>query len=156
MLKPTDSTGRWLGMALVATQFALLAALAAYGAPAFLNAGAPAVAWLMGTAGALLGAWALYCNRPGNFNIRPTPRLGGQLVQNGPYRWVRHPMYTAVMLLGLACAWVAGAATGWLTWAALAVVLAVKATLEELWMLVQHPDYAAYRARTRRFVPGLF
>ena len=64
--------------------------------------------------------------------------------------------YSAVILCGLACAWVLGSATGWLTWAALVIVLTVKATLEERWMLVQHPEYAAYRTRTWRFVPGLF
>ena len=65
-------------------------------------------------------------------------------------------MYTAVILCGLACVWVFGSATGWLAWAALVIVLTVKATLEEQWMLAQHPDYAAYRTRTRRFLPGLF
>ena len=156
MLNLTDSTMRRIGAALVTLQFALIAALAAYGAPTFLSGHAPAIAWAMAAGGAALGAWALYRNRPGNFNIRPTPRLGGQLVQQGPYRWIRHPMYTAVLLSGLACAWVLGSATGWLAWAALVTVLAVKATLEERWMLDQHPDYAAYRTRTWRFVPGLF
>jgi protein-S-isoprenylcysteine O-methyltransferase Ste14 len=156
MLKITDATRGRLGTALVALQFALIAALAAYGAPEFLSGQAPAIAWALAAGGAVLGAWALYCNRPGNFNIRPIPRVGGHLVQQGPYRWIRHPMYTAVILCGLACAWVLGSATGWLAWAALVTVLAVKATLEERWMLDQHPDYAAYRTRTWRFVPGLF
>lgn len=145
-----------LGTALVALQFVMIVALAAYGAPVFLTGHASVTAWAMAAGGAMLGAWALYVNRPGNFNIRPTPRRGGQLVQQGPYRWIRHPMYSAVILCGLACAWVLGAATGWLVWAALVIVLTVKATLEERWMLSRHPDYAAYRVRTSRFVPGLF
>lgn len=132
MLSPTNSTRRRLGTALVALQFTLIATLAAYGAPAFLSGRhAPGITWAMAACGALLGAWALHCNRPGNFNIRPTPRLGGQLVQQGPYRWIRHPMYTAVLLCGLACAWVVGSATGWLAWAARGTALAVKATLDE-------------------------
>ena len=34
-------------------------------------------------------------------------------------------------------------------------VLATKAMFEERWMLLEHPEYAAYRARTKRFLPGL-
>jgi protein-S-isoprenylcysteine O-methyltransferase Ste14 len=40
--------------------------------------------------------------------------------------------------------------------AALPLVLIVKARLEERWMAARHPGYPAYRARTWRFVPGLF
>ena len=28
---------------------------------------------------------------------RPVPREGGHLVQHGPYRWIRHPMYSALI-----------------------------------------------------------
>ena len=63
--------------------------------------------WL---ASAVLGLWTLWVNRPGNFNIRPEPHPDGHLVQEGPYRWVRHPMYGAVLLLAAgAAAWLANA-----------------------------------------------
>ena len=150
-----ERIGQITGGALVALQLALIAALAWLGAPAFLEARAPAAAWALAAIGSVLGLWALSCNRPGNFNIRPTPRAGGQLVQHGPYRWIRHPMYTAVIACGLACAWAGASRWGWAAAAALAAVLAIKASLEERWMLVEHPGYAMYRARTWRFLPGL-
>ncbi|MFI4929412.1 MAG: methyltransferase family protein [Burkholderiales bacterium] len=140
---------------LVTLQFALIALLAVIAAPAFLSGGVPVVAWALAAAGVLLGLWALSCNRPGNFNIRPAPREDGQLVQRGPYRWIRHPMYTAVMAYGLAGALAGTSLWGWLAFAALVAVLATKATFEERWMLAAHPAYAAYRARTRRFLPGI-
>jgi protein-S-isoprenylcysteine O-methyltransferase Ste14 len=152
----TDPSRRRIGNALVGAQFALIAALAALAAPAFLRGQAPAGAWVVALAGALLGLWALSCNRPGNFNIRPDPRPDGRLVRQGPYRWIRHPMYTAVIACGLACGWADGSAAAWLGAALLAAVLAVKATFEERWMLAAHPEYAAYRRQTWRFVPGLF
>ena len=49
-------------------------------------------------AGIAMGAWALTANRPGNFNIRPDVKPGGRHVTQGPYAYVRHPMYLAVML----------------------------------------------------------
>jgi protein-S-isoprenylcysteine O-methyltransferase Ste14 len=151
----TDRTRHRLGTVLVALQFALIAALTVLALPAFLRSHAPAGAWLVAVAGALLGLWALSCNRPGNFNIRPTPREGGQLVQQGPYRWIRHPMYTAVIACGLACAWVGNSFWGWPGLAALVAVLATKARFEEHWMLAGHPGYAAYRTRTWRFLPWI-
>jgi len=145
-----------VGSVLVAAQLVGMAVLAVLGAPRFLQGQAPAGAWLLAAAGAGVGAWALAHNRPGNFNIRPTPREGGQLVHAGPYRWIRHPMYTAVIACGAACAWAAGSMPAWLVAAALVAVLATKAQLEERWMQQRHPAYADYRRRTRRFVPWLF
>lgn len=140
---------------LVALQFGLIAGMALLAWPALLQGHVPAGAWGMAAAGALLGLWAMWCNRPGNFNIRPTPRVGGQLVQVGPYRRIRHPMYTAVMAFGLACALAARSPWGWFGVLLLVAVLATKASLEERWMLAEHPGYADYRARTWRFLPGI-
>jgi protein-S-isoprenylcysteine O-methyltransferase Ste14 len=150
------TAGHGVGNALVALQLALIAALAWLAAPAFLGGRAPPGAWALVAAGFALGLWALSANRPGNFNVRPAPRAGGRLVQHGPYRWIRHPMYTAVIACALACSWAGASPWGWVAAAALAAVLATKAALEERWMLVEHPGYAEYRARTWRFMPGLF
>jgi protein-S-isoprenylcysteine O-methyltransferase Ste14 len=148
--------GRRLGSVLVALQFGLMALVVVLAGPAFLRGAAPAGAWAVGWCGVVLGLWALSANRPGNFNIRPLPKPGGQLVQAGPYRWIRHPMYTSILLAALAGGLgadagqrpaVAGAC------AALAAVLWFKSGLEERWMLGQHPAYADYRQRTRRFLP---
>ena len=154
MMPPQPSRER-LGAALVAAQGALMGMLAVVAAPQFLHGQAAVAAWLLGGAGAGLGLWALAHNRPGNFNIRPLPLEGGHLVHTGPYRWIRHPMYSAVMLCAGACAWAAASWWGWAAAAALVAVLATKAHFEERWMLLRHPGYAAYRQGTRRFLPFL-
>lgn len=151
-----DLRGRRLGRVLVALQLLLIGGLALWAAPAFLGGRAGPVAWVLAAASAALGLWALGSNRPGNFNIHPAPKVGGRLVQQGPYRWLRHPMYSAVLLGGAAAVAAAG---GWVAWGglgALALVLGAKARLEERWLLAHHAGYAAYRARTARFVPGVF
>jgi protein-S-isoprenylcysteine O-methyltransferase Ste14 len=144
------------GPLLVALQFMLIAAVAVPAARPFLTGMAGPGAWLLMVSGLALGIWALTCNRPGNFNIRPTPREGGELVQSGPYRWIRHPMYSAVLLVAAACAWVDASVWAASALAALALVLTVKAGLEERWMAAKHPGYADYCKRSRRFVPGLY
>ena len=83
----------------------------------------------------------------------------GQLVvSSGPYRWLRHPSYTGLLLV------VAGFGLAVGNWLALAVGLLLplpgilwrihveEAELER----VLGAAYSAYRARTRRLIPGLW
>lgn len=145
-----------LGALLVALQLALIAWLAWSGLLALSTAPMPADAALVGALGTALAVASLLANRPGNFSVMPAPKPHGRLVTSGPYRWIRHPMYSAVLALAIACAMTAGSASSWLAVPALALVLLVKSTLEERWMALQHPGYEAYRAATHRFLPGIF
>ncbi|MEK7360462.1 MAG: methyltransferase, partial [Pseudomonadota bacterium] len=102
----------------------------------------PALA-LLGCAVAL-GLWTLVHNRPGNFNIRPEPKVSGRLVTSGPYRYVRNPMYTAVLLFAAAEVVAYGDIWKIACWFALALVLVAKAILEERGLREQHAGYAEY------------
>lgn len=144
------------GTLLVILQFGLLTGLAALAFVRFSPGTTPLGAWLLAAASIILAAWTLLHNRPGNFNIHPAPKALGTLVTSGPYRWIRHPMYTAVLLGAAALAWVASTGIGWAAWFALALVLMLKSTLEERWMCEQHPGYGAYRQTSKRFLPWLF
>ena len=106
-------------------------------------------------AGLAIGAWAISANRPGNFNIRPEPKEGGRLVTAGPYRWIRHPMYLAV-LVTMAAFVAAGDVAQAVLWLLLAGVLAAKAVREERGLVLAHPGYAAYRERTRAILPFVY
>jgi protein-S-isoprenylcysteine O-methyltransferase Ste14 len=152
-------TDALLGGALVVLQLGLMGVVAWLAAPHFLQPPLPLLPWALLLGAGALGAWALSANRPGNFNIRPTPRTGGHLVQAGPYRWIRHPMYSAVLLAALAGLYgvdVPSRAVVGTAFLALAAVLWFKAGLEERWMLAQHPAYADYIKNTDRFVPWLW
>jgi protein-S-isoprenylcysteine O-methyltransferase Ste14 len=85
----------------------------------------------------------------------PTPRTGAGLRTEGLYRFVRHPIYSGVLAIG----WGLGLRSQlWLGLAlavALTVLLHVKAGYEESLLAHRHDGYAAYRARTPRFVPRL-
>lgn len=144
-----------LGSLLVGLQFGLILLLGASVVPLALAGQVPLSAGLLAAVGLALAAWALWAYPPGSFNIRPTPRTDGQVVQRGPYRWIRHPMYTSIALCGLACTCAVQQLWVWLALAAMGLVLLTKALLEERWMTEQHPDYADYQARTKRFVPWL-
>lgn len=141
-----------IGRLLVGVQFALIAWLVW---PLTPQRWSPAALLLLGGAAAL-GLWTLAFNRPGNFNIRPEPKASGRLVTGGPYRYMRNPMYSAVLLF--AAAEVVAYADGWkiACWFALALVLLVKSRLEEQGLHARFPGYAVYAKRVRRFIPGVF
>lgn len=85
----------------------------------------------------------------------PVPRPGAPLVTGGPYRWVRHPVYSGVLLLAAGAA-TAGSARAAAPAAALAALLDRKAAYEERRLGVAHPGYDDYARRVRwRLVPGL-
>jgi protein-S-isoprenylcysteine O-methyltransferase Ste14 len=151
-----DQSRNAIGGLLVALQFALIAALVLLNLPLRTEAPLRPSAAALAELGLAVGLWALWANPPGNFNIRPTPRVGGQLVARGPYRWIRHPMYTSVLLCGLAAALNASTLSAWLALLALVAVLLGKARLEERWMAQAHPGYAAYRRATWWLLPGIF
>ncbi len=145
-----------MGSLLVALQLGLLLLQAAWAAPRIFQGVIPLAAWAAAGLSVALAAWTLRHNRLGNFNIRPLPKASGLLVTSGPYRWIRHPMYTSLLLGAAALAGISEPFAGWLTWFALALVLFLKSTLEERWMREKHPDYGAYVASSKRFLPWLF
>jgi protein-S-isoprenylcysteine O-methyltransferase Ste14 len=134
--------------ALVAGQFAALAVLVAPWGGTWHAWG-----WTGILLAAVVGTWTLRHNPPGNFGVMPEPKAHARLVTTGPYAFVRHPMYLAVLLF------VGGCLAGWQQWphaaafAALAVVLHAKALREEALLARRFPEYAAYKARTKRLVP---
>ena len=79
-----------MGTLLVALQFGLLFVLAALAASNVMHGVIPAGAFLLAGASVALAAWTLLHNRPGNFNIRPTPKVHGVLVTTGPYLSLIH------------------------------------------------------------------
>ena len=136
-------------------QFSLMAVIVWRAGPSFLALQASAPAWVVLGAGVALGGWALSANRPGNFNIRPVPKAGGQLVRSGPDAYIRHPMYASILLAALSGVYgvdIPGRMLVGTALFALLAVLWVKAGLEEQWRVAQHPDYAAYQQESSRFI----
>jgi protein-S-isoprenylcysteine O-methyltransferase Ste14 len=101
----------------------------------------------------VFGVWILKHNRIGNFNIRPELKSGSQLITDGPYALVRHPMYVAVLWFGLCAVLLYASAAALLLWGLLLVVLDRKAALEEIYLRAHFADYAAYANRVGRFLP---
>jgi protein-S-isoprenylcysteine O-methyltransferase Ste14 len=89
-----------------------------------------------------------------NWRMAVVPGERTELVTGGPYRYVRHPIYALSMLFML-CSAVVVPTLPMLAVAAIHVALMLsKARNEESFLLGVHGEaYAAYRARTGRFLP---
>ena len=149
----THSRKRASSHVLVALQ-AVFLALCCY--PVGLrNAGS---AWwlLLCLAGAALGILVLTYNKLGNFGVYPEIRRGAELVTEGPYKYVRHPMYGALIMMMVGIAGYNGHWTNAAAALGIVVVVAVKAQREERLLPVVFPEYADYQQRTKRFVPLLY
>jgi protein-S-isoprenylcysteine O-methyltransferase Ste14 len=90
-----------------------------------------------------------------SFHATANP-TAGRLVTSGPYQFIRHPIYTALVLFAFAgaSAHLAPAVVG----LALLVLLgaAIRMHLEERYLTAGYREYAAYAARTKRMIPFLF
>ncbi|OYT16572.1 MAG: hypothetical protein B7C24_07065 [Bacteroidetes bacterium 4572_77] len=103
-----------------------------------------------------LGLWAIMVMRIGNFNITPTPVKNGVFVNNPPYKILRHPMYTSILLFvipeliddfsgfRLSC------------FSVLSITLIFKIQYEEKNLLLQFSEYSAYKNNTWRIIPFLW
>lgn len=139
-------------LTLVVLQLSLLAGLA-LGGPVWPQ---PVAARVAVTGGVALGVWAIATMRLRHLRATPEPAAGARLIVHGPYRWMRHPMYIATLVV--ATGWLIGCAT-WprgLLALLLLVVLVVKLRFEERLLARHFPDYPAYAARTRRLVPWVW
>jgi protein-S-isoprenylcysteine O-methyltransferase Ste14 len=104
-------------------------------------------AWLLGLSLLALGV---------NLSPLPRPTADVSLVESGPYRFARHPMYSGLLLIAFGWALVVrGRLT--LVWVAvLFLVLDFKSRREERWLGQRLPRYADYRRRVRRFIPFVY
>ncbi len=100
-------------------------------------------------------AWAVWSVRYLGRNISVIAQARG-VADEGPYRWVRHPLYLGeiVSALGLALAANSYAAIG--LWLALCGLQAYRAVREEQVLLRALPAYRSYRSRTAALLPGVF
>lgn len=79
-----------------------------------------------------------------------------ELIERGPYRAIRHPIYTGLLLAFAGTALKVGDWRGLLALAIVSASFWHKLRLEERWLQAQFGDhYVAYRRRTRALIPGL-
>jgi len=96
--------------------------------------------------------WARMTFGGRSFHAGANPTTGG-LVTSGPYRFVRHPIYAAILLF----VWVGIASQGSLlsilTGIVVTAATVVRMGAEEQLVVAAYPEYAEYARRTKRLIP---
>ncbi|MDR7522845.1 MAG: isoprenylcysteine carboxylmethyltransferase family protein [Armatimonadota bacterium] len=104
-----------------------------------------------------LGLAALAVRELGpNLSALPRPRGRAVLVQTGLYAHTRHPIYGGLILAAVGWALVKESGLHLLLAGGFAGYLYAKAVREEGFLQDRFPEYADYRARTRRLIPWVF
>jgi protein-S-isoprenylcysteine O-methyltransferase Ste14 len=101
---------------------------------------------------ALLMVWARLTFGIRSFHGIANPTAGG-LVRTGPYRYIRHPIYAAILYFF----WAGIAAHPSLVTVAVGLLAtaltAVRIVAEEKLLVTMYPEYSAYARGTKRVVP---
>ena len=108
---------------------------------------------LFGLMGLCLFAWMF---RHLGLNVTSTsmPRDNAKLVTTGPYRWIRHPMYSAALILVVATTLLTANAVVLIGGILMFVLLAARSQIEERRLVERFGDaYRTYQRNTGRFVP---
>lgn len=89
-----------------------------------------------------------------SFHAAANPTAGG-LVTHGPYRWLRHPIYAAILYFIWSTALDHHSPQAILAAVVVTIGAAIRMHAEETLLTGMYPEYVAYRARTARVVPFL-
>jgi len=120
--------------------------------PFFSNPIIQTIGVIFAGAGIAFAIWARR-NLGRNWSGTPQIKVGHELVTSGPYRFVRHPIYTGMITALFGSALVGG--PSWcVAFIIFTIVFIMRIKKEEKFMMQLFPDqYPAYRARTKAIVP---
>ena len=108
-------------------------------------------------AGGLLFALSARIWLGSNWSGRITIKENHELVQSGPYRITRNPIYTGFLLAFCGCSMSLGLLKGYIGIFLLLVCLMIKISKEESYMQeVFGEQWLAYRKRVKRLIPGIY
>lgn len=104
---------------------------------------------------AILAFSSINAMRRSRINILPDLLPGSKLITSGPYRFIRHPMYTSLLILFIPLVVIQYSDLRLLSLAGLLFVLIIKIIREENELKATFEDFHEYRSRTHYLIPWL-
>jgi protein-S-isoprenylcysteine O-methyltransferase Ste14 len=125
--------------------------------PPAVPAGWSAAAFAVCAGSSFFTLWAMAVNRFFSITVRIQTERGHAVADTGPYRYVRHPGYIAMIAFTLASPVALGSWRALVPAAVVAVTLLVRTVLEDRTLRAELAGYSDYTARVpRKLVPGLW
>ena len=108
--------------------------------------------FILGTVIALMAA----INLGKNLTPLPRPKDNAVLIQDGLYRFVRHPIYFGVIVLSFGWGLIQQSTLVWLYVVIIAIFFDIKSRKEEQWLVERFSAYADYQGRVRKLIPWVY
>ena len=143
---------RYFSLTLVLIQFGCIGMLAWFSEGA-LSRGAPLFYIVFGM---ILGVWAIIVMRKSKLHITPEVDRHAELVMDGPYRLIRHPMYTSVLLVCLGLLLASTSQNALFVYLLLVFNLVIKLYYEESMLKKKFRQYREYMKKTKRLLPYIY
>lgn len=119
------------------------------------SSGLGAAAVLLAAAGACVAVWARVTIGT-NWSGVVTLKEGHELIESGPYRFVRHPIYAGILLMALGTQLLYAEGFGFILLIYVAAAFTYKIRVEEQLMSQQFPSqYMEYRRHVKAIIPYL-
>ncbi len=105
----------------------------------------------------VLITWAaIHMKRYSKLRVEPEPAQNARLLETGPYKYIRNPMYSAGLLVTGALILDHFTILRFTIAILIAIVLLKKIAIEEKLLTEKFKNYAAYKSRTRRLIPFVY
>jgi protein-S-isoprenylcysteine O-methyltransferase Ste14 len=102
-------------------------------------------------------SWCMWVNRFFSTTVRIQMDREHEVIQSGPYRFVRHPGYLAGIFMMISMPLVLGSLWGLIPAALVAILLIIRTQLEDAYLQKELPGYADYVKKVKyRLLPGIW
>jgi protein-S-isoprenylcysteine O-methyltransferase Ste14 len=99
----------------------------------------------------IVGLGMLQLNK--NLSPFPTPKKDSALITSGLFKYVRHPIYTGILIAAFFLAFYLHSGYKFIVFLLLLILFYYKSKYEEKALLQKFPEYESYKANTGRFIP---
>lgn len=106
--------------------------------------------------GITLGLWSIYAMKSNEWGVSPIPKSDAFLITKKPYRYIRHPMYSAVLFFCLGLVLENPSLWNCIVYGILLIDLLIKLNWEEQMLSEKYPDYKTYQKKTKKLIPFIF
>lgn len=104
-----------------------------------------------------INLWAMWINKFFSSMVRIQTERGHEVIQNGPYQFIRHPGNIGVILLQISGSLILGSIWALIPAGVIVVLVVVRTYLEDLTLQRELQGYIRYTEKVRfRFLPGIW